>query len=133
LTRSIPTFLVGLKSDLPHQVDPKLIQQTLKHFQADALSEMGVQQMQSIFKQLINMCSISGETKARIQDGFVYAPTVRKDELTPVSATSSGTEADADKGMVEKNHIVSTFSSFHPMINQRGTTHFPRRGSKDSR
>lgn len=156
MTRNIPTFLVGLKSDLSTQVDSKLIQQlvdlfSLRHFQVDAFSETGVEQMQDIFKQLLKQhySTVCNETKTRPQQeneataGFVYAPTTTTTIVEQVSATSSGSEADPDKALIEKNHDVSaTFSSSFHMVNQRGISttipsHFTRinsrRGSKDSR
>lgn len=165
LNRDIPTFLVGLKSDLSRQVDSNLVERlvdlfSLKHFNVDAFSEAGVKQMQDLFKQLLkrNFSIVCDETKTRpstyqqqqqqveTSAGFIYAPTaVRKDELTIVeqfSATSSGSEADPDKDLIENNHIASTFFSSRHMVNQRGInttipSHFThlgsRRGSKDSR
>lgn len=122
------------------QVDPNLIQQlvdlfTLEHFQVDAFSDTGVQQMQDIYKSLIKHYYPRNskntqqqqqqqqqlEVKTRhsmliidepaITPGFVYAPT-RKDSMTIDQAgVTSGSQADPDKegsnGLTQKNHIIS--------------------------
>ncbi|GAA5800573.1 hypothetical protein HPULCUR_006009 [Helicostylum pulchrum] len=137
-SRQIPAFIVGLKSDLTTacQIQPLVQQQ----FHVDAFSETGVDQMQEIFKLLVQQyyprcVNHKQEVKPRHpiqcdngEAGFIYAQTRTIDKIS----VTSGTEADPDKVLNE--NIASFSSSFH-MTNKRGT--FPshlssRRGSKDS-
>lgn len=76
--------------------------------------------------------------------GFIYAPTTTTPATSQVVETiengaTSVSEADPDKELVENNHIATTFSSSHHMVNKRATSTSyytylgTRRGSKDSR
>lgn len=141
-------------------IDPNLIQQlvdlfTLRHFQVDAFSEQGLEEMRNIYKLIIQEyyphCYINHSDQVeQVQetiatttntDGFIYAPT-RKSSITidQISVTS-GNEADSDKNNENKNnrnnHIVSTATTpttptFH--MRKNIPSHLSsRRGSKDSR
>lgn len=172
LSHNIPTYLVGLKSDLASvtcQIDPNLIQQivelfALRHFRVDAFSEEGVQQMQNVYKSLLKqyhpkLMNNDKEQQVREEEdeeeiksssfvsdtpGFIYAPTTTTPATSQVVETiengaTSVSEADPDKELVENNHIATTFSSSHHMVNKRATSTSyytylgTRRGSKDSR
>lgn len=145
LSRKIPTFLVGLKADLTEQcqIDPNLIQQLvelfdLRHFQVDAFSVSGVEQMKNVFKVLVKQyCPQAIEVKSRpnsilipnestitttteSNNGFIYAPTRKSSfkgsTIDHVSVTS-GSEADSDKISYTENNqnhiVVSTANTFH--------------------
>jgi hypothetical protein len=60
LSRDIPVYLVGLKSDLPNKVDPLLVEKIthlfhVEHFTVDALSDRGVQTIQNLFIKLLGL------------------------------------------------------------------------------
>lgn len=137
----------------------------LRHFRVDAFSEEGVQQMQNVYKSLLKqyhpkLVDNNRERQVREEEeeeeiksssfvsdtpGFIYAPTTTTTPATSQvvetieNGATSVSEADPDKELVENNHIATTFSSSHHMVNKRATSTSyytylgTRRGSKDSR
>ena len=150
---------MGLKSDLLRDhtstIDPNLISQlvslfSIRHFQVDAFSEIGVEEMQTIYKLLLQQYYPADTTEIKSRpstlildgidcnttSGFVYAPTRNSSLTTTTDSVTSGSEADPDK-TDENNHHGNIIAFPHMTTNKRGT--FPphlnnsRRGSKDSR